>query len=145
MRRNPVPTVDIIIQLQEGAIVLIERANLPHGWALPGGYVDYGESLEEAAVREAKEETSLEVELLGQFHTYSDPSRDTRQHNISTVFVARSTGVPKAASDARRVELFHENSLPALLAFDHGQILRDYFKAVRESQVGKVPARQIKP
>jgi len=73
--RNPISTVDIIIELEDGAIVLIERANPPYGWALPGGYVDYGESLESAAVREAKEETSLDIELVGQFHTYSDPGR----------------------------------------------------------------------
>lgn len=143
--RNPVPTVDIIIQLERGAIVLIERANPPYGWALPGGYVDYGESLEEAAVREAKEETSLDIELLGQFHTYSDPGRDSRQHNISTVFVARSDGIPKGASDARRADVFFENSLPTPLAFDHGQILKDYFRAVRENQGTKIPMKQVKP
>lgn len=144
-RRNPVPTVDIIIQLEEGAIVLIERANPPHGWALPGGYVDYGESLEEAAVREAKEETSLDVELLGQFHTYSDPQRDSRQHNISTVFVAQAVGIPKGASDARRAGVFFENSLPAPLVFDHGQILKDYFQTIRDLGGAKLPAKQIKP
>jgi len=143
--RNPVPTVDIIIQLEGGAIVLIERANPPYGWALPGGYVDYGESLEKAAVREAKEETSLEIELLGQFHTYSDPRRDSRQHNISTVFVAQSAGIPKGASDARRADIFFENSLPTPLVFDHGQILKDYFRAFRENQGAKIPAKQIKP
>ncbi len=96
--RNPVPTVDIIIEMEDDGrregIVLIERKNPPHGWALPGGFVDYGESLEEAAVREAKEETSLDIELVRQFHTYSDPRRDPRGHTITTVFIARAAGTP---------------------------------------------------
>lgn len=142
---NPVPTVDVIIQLEGGAIVLIERVNSPYGWALPGGYVDYGESLEEAAVREAKEETSLDIELLGQFHTYSDPQRDSRQHNISTVFVAKSVGIPRGASDARRSDIFFENSLPTPLAFDHSQILKDYFQVIRENGTIDLPTKQIKP
>ena len=140
--RNPVPTVDIIIEMGEGAIVLIRRANPPEGWALPGGYVDYGESLEQAAVREAKEETSLDVELLGQFHTYSDPARDTRQHNISTVFVARAQGEPQAASDARDLGVFSRESLPNPLAFDHAQILNDYFSS---RDRGPFPTGQFKP
>jgi 8-oxo-dGTP diphosphatase len=143
--RNPVPTVDIIIQMAEGAIVLIERANPPYGWALPGGYVDYGESLEHAAIREAREETSLDIELLGQFHTYSDLKRDSRQHNISTVFVARASGSPKGASDARRADVFFENSLPKPLVFDHSQILKDYFQAIRDNAGLKLPTKQIKP
>lgn len=144
--RNPIPTVDIIIELENGAIVLIERANPPYGWALPGGFVDYGESLESAAVREAKEETSLDIELIGQFHTYSDPGRDSRQHNISTVFVARASGIPKAASDAREVGIFSsKDSLPIPLAFDHGQILEDYFSKVRDRKEGHPPSNQIKP
>ena len=144
--RNPIPTVDIIIELENGAIVLIERGNPPYGWALPGGYVDYGESLETAAVREAKEETSLDIELTGQFHTYSDPGRDLRQHNISTVFVARSAGIPKAGSDARGVGIFSsQDSLPANLAFDHGKILNDYFAEIHGRKEGHPPAKQIKP
>ena len=144
--RNPIPTVDIIIELENGGIVLIERANPPYGWALPGGYVDYGESLEAAAVREAKEETSLDIELIGQFHTYSDPGRDSRQHNISTVFVAKADGIPKAASDAREVGIFSsQDSLPTPLAFDHGKILNDYFAEIRDRKEGHPPAKQIKP
>ena len=103
--KNPVPTVDIIIEIQredgKEGIVLIKRKNPPHGWAIPGGFVDYGESLEEAAVREAKEETSLDVQLKKQLHTYSDPDRDPRQHTISTVFVASARGRPKAEDDAQ--------------------------------------------
>ena len=126
--RNPVPTVDLIIEIPDQGLILIERVNPPLGWALPGGYVDYGESLEDAARREAWEETSLEVKLLGQLHTYSDPRRDLRQHNISTVFVAQASGTPRAADDARSLEIFRPEDLPQLLAFDHGQILADYRK-----------------
>lgn len=124
--RNPLPTVDIIIEIG-GRVVLIERKNPPHGWALPGGFVDYGESLESAAVREAREETSLEVELIEQFHSYSDPRRDLRHHTVSTVFIAAAQGEPRGADDAKTARLFHENDLPDPIVFDHRQILRDYF------------------
>ncbi|MGO9176759.1 MAG: NUDIX domain-containing protein [Desulfobaccales bacterium] len=131
-RRSPAPTVDIIIEISLKGIVLIQRANPPLGWALPGGYVDYGESLEAAACREALEETGLEVELLGQLHTYSDPRRDPRRHNISTVFVARAFGTPKAADDARSLEIFRLEDLPQEMAFDHAEILADYLKVRRD-------------
>jgi 8-oxo-dGTP diphosphatase len=130
--RNPVPTVDIIIEIDDPrlpggqGIVLIKRKNPPHGWAIPGGFVDYGEPLERAAVREALEETSLEVEILRQFHTYSDPSRDPRQHTISTVFIARASGAPRGADDASEARVFSPESPPEEMAFDHAQILRDY-------------------
>jgi len=123
--KNPIPTVDIIIEIEHG-IILIERANPPFGWALPGGYVDYGESLEEAACREALEETGLKIELLGQFHTYSDPSRDVRQHNISTVFIAKAKGQLKPGSDAKEARVFTDP--PQSLLFDHAKILKDYFQ-----------------
>ncbi|MDH5298081.1 MAG: NUDIX hydrolase [Desulfobulbaceae bacterium] len=126
-RRNPVPTVDVIIEIH-GGIVLIERKNPPHGWALPGGFVDYGESLEEAARREAQEETGLTIELRRQLHTYSDPGRDPRQHTISTVFVATASGLPVGGDDALRAEIFREAELPDLV-FDHARILHDYFNA----------------
>lgn len=129
--KNPVPTVDIIIEIAGKGILLIERLNPPFGWALPGGFVDYGESLESAAVREAKEETSLDIELIRQFHTYSDPNRDPRQHNITTVYVARAEGIPKAASDAKNFGFFKEDSLPENMAFDHEIILRDYFSSLK--------------
>jgi ADP-ribose pyrophosphatase YjhB (NUDIX family) len=125
--RNPFPTVDIVIEMEGRGIVLIRRKNPPYGWALPGGFVDYGESCEAAAVREAREETSLGVELIGQLGTYSDPLRDPRHHTISVVFVAKGSGEPKAADDAAEVGVFTLDSLPSQLAFDHAQILRDYF------------------
>jgi ADP-ribose pyrophosphatase YjhB (NUDIX family) len=125
--KTPRITVDIIIELDEG-IVLIERKNPPHGWAIPGGFVDYGESLEAAAMREAKEETGLDVELMRQFHTYSDPGRDPRGHTVSTVFVARASGVPQAADDAQAAGVFSGENLPEAMAFDHREILEDYFK-----------------
>ena len=125
--RNPLPTIDIIIELTGGGVVLIERKNIPHGWALPGGFVDYGESLEAAAVREAKEETSLEVQLIEQFYTYSDPSRDPRQHTISTVYIATAQGIPQGADDAKRAKIFTKSQLPSPIVFDHPRILSDYF------------------
>src|SRR4030042_343479 len=93
--QNPTPTVDIIIEVGSKGIILIRRKDPPPGWAIPGGFCDYGESLERAAVREAKEETNLDVELKSQFHTYSDPARDPRHHTISTVYVARGQGTPR--------------------------------------------------
>ena len=124
-------TVDIIIEIHPGTVVLIERKNPPPGWALPGGFVDYGESLEKAAVREAKEETTLNVQLSEQFHTYSDPRRDSRHHNVSTVFIARAQGIPKGRDDAKRAKEFSEGDFPHNLAFDHAQILEDYFNYKR--------------
>ncbi len=116
----PIPTVDIIIE--------IKRKNPPYGWALPGGFVDCGESLEEAAVREAKEETSLDIRLKSQFHTYSDPKRDPRKHTISTVYVAAAQGKPKAQDDAQDIGIFTKEAINFPLAFDHQKILADYFK-----------------
>ena len=125
--RNPFPTVDIIIETDNG-IVLIQRKNPPFGWALPGGFVDYGESLENAAIREAKEETSLDVELISQLGAYSDPARDPRHHTISVVFRASAKGQPRAFDDAMEIGVFNRDTLPDDLAFDHGKILRDYFE-----------------
>ena len=126
--QNPLPTVDIIIEIESGGIVLVKRKNPPYGWALPGGFVDYGESLEEAAIREAKEETDLDVKLNKQLHTYSDPKRDPRHHSISTVYIAKAKGKPQAKDDAIEVGIFNESNLPEEIAFDHRSILEDYFK-----------------
>jgi ADP-ribose pyrophosphatase YjhB (NUDIX family) len=128
--RNPLPTVDIIIEIESKGVVLIKRKNPPYGWALPGGFVDYGESLEEAAIREAKEETDLEVKLEKQLHTYSDPRRDSRHHSISTVYIAKAKGKPHARDDAIEIGVFNESNLPEEIAFDHRSILEDYFKQV---------------
>ncbi|MDH4210552.1 MAG: NUDIX hydrolase [candidate division WOR-3 bacterium] len=125
--RNPVPTVDIIIEITR-RIVLIARKNPPYGWALPGGFIDYGESAEDAARREAKEETGLELTGLRQFHCYSNPKRDPRHHTISVVFVAQATGQPMAGDDAAHLGLFDQNTLPEEIAFDHRRILEDYFE-----------------
>ena len=129
--RNPAPTVDIIIELidrPERPIVLIERQNEPFGWAIPGGFVDYGESIETAARREAEEEVSLKVELIEQFYVYSDPDRDARQHTLAMVFIATATGEPVAADDAKSLGIFHQRDLPKDLCFDHDRIMHDYWR-----------------
>lgn len=123
--RNPFPTVDIIIELDK-KIVLIKRKNPPYGWALPGGFVDYGESLEAAAIREAQEETGLLIHNLHLLGCYSDPARDERMHTITTVYVAQANGTPQAADDAAELALFLPDELPAPLCFDHARILADY-------------------
>jgi len=128
--RNPLPTVDIIIELPGDRIVLIERKNPPHGWALPGGFIDEGESAETAAVREAREETGLHIKLIRQFHTYSEPGRDPRFHTLSVVFIASADGTPVAGDDAENTKIFSTNYLPEKLAFDHGQILEDYLTGI---------------
>jgi ADP-ribose pyrophosphatase YjhB (NUDIX family) len=124
--KNPASTVDIIIRCGDG-IVLIQRKNAPKGWALPGGFVDYGETLETAAIREAKEETGLDIKIDRQFHTYSDPERDPRQHTISTVFIADAAGNALAGDDAAALGTFQEDRLPDKMVFDHKKILEDYF------------------
>ena len=129
--RNPVPTVDIIIALRDRRdqpIVLIERLNPPHGWAIVGGFVDYGERLEDAARREAAEETGLKVELIDLLGMYSDPSRDDRLHTISAVYMAEAVGEPKADDDAKSVGIFGSWQMPSQLCFDHAQILQDYWR-----------------
>ncbi len=127
--RNPAPTVDIIIELVDRPhrpIVLIERLNPPYGWAIPGGFVDYGETVETAAQREAQEETGLQVELIEQFHVYSDPNRDPRQHTMAVVFLATATGTPQAGDDAKHLGVFEPWQIPTNLCFDHDRVLRDY-------------------
>lgn len=128
--RNPAPTVDIIIELGDRPhrpIILIERKNEPFGWAIPGGFVDYGETVETAAKREALEEISLDVRLIEQFCVYSDPQRDPRQHTLSLVFIAEATGEPRAADDAKTLRIFQPWEMPDNLCFDHGRILQDYW------------------
>lgn len=145
---NPVPTVDLIIQVGssagEGGIVLIYRKNQPRAWALPGGFVDYGETLERAAVREAREETGLEIKSPCQFHAYSDPRRDPRRHTISVVFTAQAEGRPFPGDDAEKVGIFKEETLPFSLAFDHERILKDYFKEKGRSVISaQRPAKKL--
>lgn len=125
--RTPFPTVDIIIETDDG-ILLIQRKNEPFGWAIPGGFVDYGESLEEAAIREAREETSLQIHDLRLVGCYSDPARDKRAHTISTVYAAKGQGVPRAADDAASLNVFGLEALPDQLCFDHRKILDDYLR-----------------
>jgi len=142
--RNPVPTVDAIVEVGDGGgatrIVLIRRRNPPHGWALPGGFVDVGETVADAARREVREETGLQVDLLELFHVYSDPRRDSRLHTVSTVFLARASGEPQAGDDAAGAGLFTRDDLPSPLAFDHGLILADYFH-YRDSGLRPPPDR----
>lgn len=131
--RNPLLTVDIIIELPGERVVLIERRNPPFGWALPGGFVDYGETLENAAMREAEEETSLRPDSIVQFRAYSDPNRDPRHHTVTVVFAARAVGEPAAGDDARNVGIFGLGDLPQDMAFDHGKILADYIEWKKRS------------
>lgn len=129
--RNPAPTVDLIVELIDRPhrpIILIERLNEPLGWALPGGFVDYGESVETAAIREAQEEIGLTVKLTEQFYVYSDPTRDQRKHTISIVFLATAQGEPTAGDDAKNFQVFNPWEIPSNLCFDHDQILQDYWQ-----------------
>ena len=128
--RNPFPTVDIIIELVRekgpGPVVLIRRKNPPLGWAIPGGFVDYGESVEAAARREAREETGLEVDLTALIGVYSRPDRDPRFHTQTTVFAARAKGEPTAGDDAAEAGVFGLDGLPGKICFDHAHILEHY-------------------
>jgi 8-oxo-dGTP diphosphatase len=123
--RNPAPTVDAVVLLPGDRVVLVRRKNPPHGWAIPGGFVDEGERLDVAAAREASEETGLSVTLLEQFHSYSDPARDPRRHTISTVYLATASGQPRGGDDAAEARAFAWNALPDPIVFDHREILAD--------------------
>jgi 8-oxo-dGTP diphosphatase len=122
---GPSPTVDVVIVLPGDRVVLVRRKNPPPGWALPGGFVDTGESLEAAAVREAKEETGLSVRLEELLYVYSDPRRDPRRHTVSAVYLGRADGDPAGGDDAAEARAFPWTALPAPLAFDHADILSD--------------------
>lgn len=124
---GPSPTVDILIEVGD-RIVLVRRKHPPPGWALPGGFIDAGERAQDAAVREALEETGLRVTLTGLLGVYSDPARDPRRHTISTVYIGKAEGTPSGGDDAADARLFPERDLPSPLAFDHAQILADYFR-----------------
>ena len=127
---TPILAADIIIELLDEPgrpIVLIERRNPPHGWAIPGGFVDVGETLEQAAVREAEEETGLKVRLKALLGNYSDPARDPRGHTVTAVYVAEAHGKPKAGDDAKHAQVF-DPLKPPQLAFDHALVLSDYRK-----------------
>ncbi len=131
---GPFLAADAIIELAANRIVLIERGHPPSGWAIPGGFVEYGESLEEAAVREAREETGLEIELVDLLYVYSDPARDPRQHTVTAVFTARAQGHPVGGDDAAAAAVFDEHTLPSPLAFDHARVLADYFEFRRSGR-----------
>ncbi len=132
--KGPYVTVDAIIempaspeQVRNDGIVIVERSNPPFGWALPGGFVDYGESLEEAVRREAKEETGLDIVNLKQFHTYSQPNRDPRFHTVGTVFIAQAKGKPRSGDDAADLKIVKLNEIEKIaFAFDHKKIIQDY-------------------
>lgn len=136
---TPLLAADIIIELMDHPgqpIVLIERRNPPPGWAIPGGFVDVGETVEQAAVREAREETALNVSLSQLLGVYSDPRRDARGHTVSVVYVAQASGEPRALDDAKALAVFNPDYLPENLAFDHARILADYL-VFRQS--GRLP------
>lgn len=131
--RNPYPTVDVIVENDSG-IVWIERRNEPRGWALPGGFVDTGESVERAAIREAREETGLDVELQHLLYVYSRPDRDPRQHNMSVVFTATADGTPRGGDDAETARRFDRESPPDSIVFDHREIYDDFLEFYRTGQ-----------
>ncbi len=126
--KSPFLTVDAIIEIG-GGIVIIKRSNPPFGWALPGGFVDYGESLEAAVTREAKEETGLDISHPRQFHTYSKPGRDPRFHTVATVFIARARGQPRAGDDATDLAVVKLSEIKnRKFAFDHKKIIQEYIR-----------------
>lgn len=141
---TPLLAADAIVELVNvpgRPIVLIERKNPPYGWAIPGGFVDIGETLEAAAIREAKEEITLDIELVSLLGIYSNPKRDPRGHTITAIYVATSTGTPVAADDAKSLGVFTLDDLPSPLAFDHDMVLADYR---RYRETGEVAPLRVK-
>jgi 8-oxo-dGTP diphosphatase len=132
-QQNPVPTVDIVIQCA-GGVVLVKRKYPPLGWALPGGFVEEGESLESAGIREALEETGLHICLTEQFFTYADPGRDPRRHTITTVYLAGANGTPEGGDDAASARVWPWRRVPRPLCFDHERILRDVERYLETGQ-----------
>ncbi|MEI6633955.1 MAG: NUDIX hydrolase [Chlamydiota bacterium] len=144
VRIAPFPTTDILIRrVKDGeeAVVLVRRRNPPHGWAIPGGFIEYGESAEACAVREAEEETGLRVKLAGLLGVYSDPKRDPRFHTISAVYTAEGEGEPRADSDAAEIGVFTRDELPPDIAFDHRAILEEYFRRLMRGSTPPAPLR----
>ncbi|MFZ5476510.1 MAG: NUDIX domain-containing protein [Myxococcota bacterium] len=139
MHRNPLPTVDVLLE-RDGALLLVKRKYDPPGWALPGGFVDYGEKVGDAAVREAREETGLDVTLTALLHVYSDPRRDPRKHTITTAFVATAEGEPVGSDDAAEARFFPLDALPSPIAFDHAAIIADF---VRFRATGERPGPHV--
>ncbi len=134
-QKYPFPVVDMIIKYYSKGkfqgIVLVERKNFPNGWAIPGGFVEYGESCENAAIREAKEETGLDIEIIKQLGTYSDPKRDPRIHTISTVFLCKARGKINSGSDAKKAKVFPLKEAEKMkLCFDHNRIIRENLKEI---------------
>ncbi|MBI3767759.1 MAG: NUDIX hydrolase [Deltaproteobacteria bacterium] len=131
---GPSPTADVIIEIAGAGIVLVERRFPPPGWAIPGGFIEIGETAETAAVREAREETGLDVRLVELLGIYSDPTRDPRRHTLAAVYIGRAVGTPHASDDAADARTFTETTLPRSLAFDHARILADYFRYRRSGE-----------